>query len=425
MDKQKKILIFIIVLAFVFRMAPFFILSYPIENDAKQYDDIGWQLASNFSYSRDGIEPTLERPPGYPFFLAFFYFILGHYPSVVTLLQIILSVVAVYIIYLIAELLFANKNISLLAAAATAVYPMFIYYNLFLYSENFAVFSCLLFAYFLFLGFRSDKKIYIFLSGLFFIIFILTKPLFAPILVLIPLFLFINRSIIPLKHSIFLFFLPVVVLWGSWIARNYVVFSKPLPFGIGLGPIAFVGASPSYNAVWPGYEEISRAVPNPGLPAVEYDNLLKQKAIEQARENPEAFVKLFFMKLEKFFVVVQDLSGSAIYKKGAASESMAGIIFPSMFFIYKYFKIIFSAFFIFGAALLVKESIVKINYPAVFLAVISVYSLFAHSLLYVDERYHLPTFPFHIILAFYGIFFVYKKIIALNFWNTNLCQEKF
>lgn len=404
MSKGNKILIVILAAAFLLRFIPSLILHYPIENDASQYNDIGWQLADKSSYSREGITPTIIRPPGYPVFLALVYSIFGHNTQVVIFLQILISTLAVYLVYLIAELIWQKKTQSLIAAGLAAIYPIFIYYNLFLYSENFALLACLLFIYFLFKVLASGGKSYYFLlSGLFFVALMLTKPLFAPILILPIILLILYRKQVKISRALVLFLLPVLLLWGGWIARNYLVFSKPIPFGIGLGPIIYVGNNLAYNAVWPGYEEINKVVPA-NLSAMEYDDFLKKLALEEIKQNPGAAVKLFFIKAGKYLSVLRDISQNVLYKRAIGDSLVLNAIFSAIFIFIKFFKIIISLFFIFGVFWAVKELLVKRkNYFIVFLALIAMYGLIAHAALYVDERYHLVTFPLHLIIAVYAI----------------------
>lgn len=410
MSKENKILMFIVAVAFLLRLAPIFFLHYPVINDAAAYNDIGWNLAGHFSYSRDGITPTIERPPGYPVVLAGVYFIFGHNVLAVLVMQIIISALSVYLIYLLARF-FTEEKWALVCAGVAAIYPMFIYYNLFLYSENWAIFSCLLFLLFLFKGLK-EKRGWLVLSSLFFISFLLTKPLFAPVLGLVLVLFIVMRKQVPVKYSIVLFLLPVILVWGVWIGRNYAVFHKPIPFGIGLGPVLFVGNYPAFNGVWPeNYSEVIKAANlSANLPEIEQDNFLKQKAMEQIKQHPADFIGLTFLKIEKYLVFVKNFSGSVIYKEGSGK---AAVVFSAIFVVYVFYKAVISLLFLAGSGIILWEWKKTKNYLIMFLLLMAWYAILAHALIYVDERYHLPTFALHILVAA-----IAGRVIINRFTNT-------
>jgi len=408
MIRTKKILIVILVTAFLLRIIPALIFNYPVINDAVAYDDIGKNLASHFSYSRDGSTPSIERPPGYPVFLALLYFVFGHNVQVVIFIQVLLSVLSVYLLYLLAKI-FLREISALFCALLAAIYPMFIYYNLFLYSENLAIFTCLLFLYTLFIGLKENNKFYIVISGFSFVIFMLTKPLFAPLLLLIFGLLFLYRKDFNLKYTISLFFLPIVLVWGAWILRNNLVFQQPIPFGIGLGPVLFVGNHPNFNGVWPqDYGEINKLAPANGLSSVEYDNFLKAKAIDQIKKEPTQTIRLFFVKLINYFSVVQDLSQSKIYKQGGGLSIVA---FQLLFLFYKFYKVFISILSIIGTVIILWKLKKNKNFFQLFILMLIWYAALVHALIYVDERYHLPVFALHLILSIYTLEYVYIFII--------------
>lgn len=420
MIKSKKILLIILAFALLSRLLPALIFHYPVINDAAAYDDIGKNLAQHFSYSRDGVTPTIERPPGYPVFLAVIYFVFGHNVQAVIFSQVLISVLSVYLLYLLSKF-FLKEMSALICAGLVSVYPMFIYYNLFLYSENFAIFTCLLFLYYLFAGLKQNNRIYIFISGLSFIFFILTKPLFAPIILLVLTLFFLYKKNMDLKHQVLLFLLPVVLVWGVWILRNNLVFHKPIPFGIGLGPVLFVGNYPDFNGVWPqDYGEINKIAPPGNLSNMEYDDYLKAKAVSQMEKEPVQTARLFFIKLVKYFFVVQDLSQSKIYKQDATSSA---IVFQLLFIVYKLYKILTSFFLVVGSVVIFNKIKENRNLFLLLILMSVWYGAVAHSLIYVDERYHLPMFSLQVILSVYALEFICAYLIKRNFSVINYLSK--
>ncbi|NTW21961.1 glycosyltransferase family 39 protein [Candidatus Falkowbacteria bacterium] len=406
---KNKLLLTIIALAFIIRLVPMFFLSYPVENDAPQYRDLGISLAEHLQYSRDGINPSIERPPGYPVFLAVLYKFFGQGKQMVIFFQVLLSTLTVWLTFWLSRLLTGKDKTALWAAALVALYPLFIYYNLFLYSETYAVVLFLLSLIFLLKGAKSNDRRMFFWSGLAFVFFFLTKPIFAPAGALYVAFVWLALPRGAALKSLALFMLPIVLVWGAWIGRNYKAFGTPLPFGVGLGPVLFGGNYPEFKAVWPGYDVVTKIAPPGNMSQIEYDAYLKSLAFKSIKENPGTTAKLFAYKAGKFLSTVRDFKEMVMFRGGSKNAFLLDVVFPILFQAYKYSKIILSLLFLAGSALVLRRFKDKESHPMILVATVSAFSLLAHSMLYVDERYHLTTFPLHVILAIYAFELIRNK----------------
>ncbi len=407
MAREKKFLIAILAFAFFIRLVPSLILRYPPQNDALQYDNIGWQLATHLNYSYDGAKPTIIRPPAYPVFLALIYGIAGHSIDLVVFVQVLLSVLAVWLVYSLALDFSGSGTAGLVAATLAAIYPLFIYYNLFLYSENLAITAMLVFVLCLIRGVDRNSWPALTGSGLAFAVLVLTKPLFAPVLLLAFWYLWQRER--PLVAGLAAFLLPVVIIIGAWTVRNYAVFHVISPFGVGLGRVLYVGNNPAWGALWPSEQEINAAVPGlGGLDDIKYDNVLKQKGIAEIRQAPLATVKLFFIKAVKYLWFVQPLGRSEIFRQGAAGWKAQ--LFTLIFYYYIALKAVISVMFLVGLSFFAAGKKLFSNQPAAWLlAAIAAYALAAHAVLFVDERYHLPAFPLHLIFASAAAVWLFDK----------------
>jgi len=164
------------------------------------------------------------RMPGYSFFLGIFWLIIGNWDSVypvVALVQMILDVVAIWLVYKTAMNVFNHKTTALISSSLYAFYPFIIVWNPVCYSESVSVF--LMIASLYFLTKKTNKSIFI--SGVFLGVGILFRP---QLLFLVPLFsiavIFISKKTIPI--SLVLFIMAITITYGLWPIRNYLLHKK-------------------------------------------------------------------------------------------------------------------------------------------------------------------------------------------------------
>jgi len=105
----------------------------PLHRDGAHYDAIAQSLAAGRGFQEGGT-PTAFRPPGYPFFLAFVYSLLGRDFLLVQVIQALTgAVTATLISYLGWQV--GGKQVGFLAGMGAAVHPYLIYFTPWLVSE--------------------------------------------------------------------------------------------------------------------------------------------------------------------------------------------------------------------------------------------------------------------------------------------------
>jgi 4-amino-4-deoxy-L-arabinose transferase-like glycosyltransferase len=136
-----------------------------VYGDALEYDTIAVNLAAGHGFAMTPGVPTPIRGPGYPFFLALLYGLLGHSPAAALLAQALLGALLCPVVFDIALRLF-NCRTALLSAWLTALFPVLAVYTGLLLTETlFTLFLALTVAAFV----RSEggeRPGPLFLSGL-------------------------------------------------------------------------------------------------------------------------------------------------------------------------------------------------------------------------------------------------------------------
>jgi 4-amino-4-deoxy-L-arabinose transferase-like glycosyltransferase len=263
----------------------------PLISDEKEYDQLGYNIATEGSYSYEG-RPTAYRPVGYPALVGLVYFVAGHQPVIVKLFQAVLDAIVPLILYLL--LSGFSERSRLLAAAFWAFYPPAILYSNFLLSETGFTFLLAL-SILLFLRLDVQTKGLAFLIGLLFGMLALMKPSFLLFLALLPLIFFAAR--LPLRRPWWIA-LGALLLVAPWAVRNSLTFGDTtlsLNGGINL----LIGNNPNatgaYNVGFP--EDILKGART----EVDADRRAFQYATHYILSMPGSFVVNGVKKLAHLF----------------------------------------------------------------------------------------------------------------------------
>lgn len=190
------------------------------------YDTIALNLVRHGEYSIYLGKPTAVREPFYPFLLAALYLIFGSSPAVGLALNVVLGMLACWMIYCLTDRLFKNKCIALIALAAACFYPEWIYCGASFYREPLLV--MLLSAWAWLWVARGDQESFVsyILMGLLFGLISLTR---SPMIVLGGAFVLITAYRLPRRvwlKTIGAFLLCGTLIQVPWIIRNYCLLGR-------------------------------------------------------------------------------------------------------------------------------------------------------------------------------------------------------
>ena len=207
--------------------------------DSKEYDALGWSLASGRGFGIDEV-PSTYRAPGYPFFLSIIYVLFGHSYAAVKIIQSLIGSLTCLFVFLIGERLF-TKRVGVIAAGVAAVYPYLVVYTGVLLSETLFVFLSMGFLYLLvrlspaFTWWQAGS------AGLLLGAMNLTRP----VILLFPIFLFFwgwarfgTKVKAAILTGVVLGSMCLVVL--PWTLRNYLV----------TGSFVLIAAHPIWGALY-------------------------------------------------------------------------------------------------------------------------------------------------------------------------------
>lgn len=195
-------------------------------SDTPSYERPALNLLNGHGFSRfetPPFTPDVHRTPGYPSFLALTYFLFGHTPQVVILLQVLMGVGVCVVTFLVGKELYGNRTGFVAALILTFDIPSIVYTSKLLTDIPFGllyIISCFFFILFL----KTEHRVHLACSGIFLSLAVLTRP--------IALYFFIPSSgILLMKYRIYgykraiislvIFLLCSNILVAGWIYRNY------------------------------------------------------------------------------------------------------------------------------------------------------------------------------------------------------------
>jgi 4-amino-4-deoxy-L-arabinose transferase-like glycosyltransferase len=235
--RSVPVLLCILALALVLRLVVFLVFVLPNPSrltqnvDAKGYERLALNLlhGNGFSASeREPFAPEFLRTPGYPFFVAGVYSLVGVQPVAIALIQILLDIGSVIVVYYIATTT-GSRAIALLAAGARALDPSAVALSNSLMSETlfvFLVLLSLLFTHRLFVA-RNFSFAPAFWLGTVAAGCAIVRPVGMYYGLLIAVFLFIvfwNKVPKPVLMKFSLSYVLIFILMlCPWVIRNYTL----------------------------------------------------------------------------------------------------------------------------------------------------------------------------------------------------------
>ena len=279
-----------------------------------------WHLASTIgrgdSYDYNSPHARVFRTPGYPILLSPLFLVTEQPPVwAARLIGVLLGVISIFLLWLLARKLFDDST-PVAAAWIAAFYPGAISISILVLAE--ALFVPLMLAQFLcwLMAFRSPKiwswAVLSLLSGIFFGAACLTRPswlLFVPFLLVGGLVFFGRRK---RQVSTLAMVVPgcVLVMFPWWV-RNYEVTGRFVLTSLQTGTSLYDGWNPeatgaSNMAFAPKMKAASlKEWKLAGRPEREFEfafnEQMKKRAFEWARENPGRVAELAWIKLKRIW----------------------------------------------------------------------------------------------------------------------------
>ena len=304
--KNNRTLVFILLGVFVVSLAYSFYFRARVEVDARAYDRIAWNLAQGYGY-RELLDGPLEEDnaimrvgPGYEIFLAVLYFIFGHSYEVVWVVHALLRTLSVLLIFLLAQNIFKEKFIGLVAALLVGFSPDLITINGLLMAETLGVLLITLTVYFFFLCFRNPTNFWFIVAlglSLGGAVMVRTPALFL----IFPILFYLGKE----KKYKYGFVLLVTIgfLFTPWIVRNYFVYHTFVPtnlaYGVDLASGNHLGATGELEP----YVTNDRYLQQYGL--VKGSQMLTREALYFIVTNPLEFFKLTIYRISIYFSFVR------------------------------------------------------------------------------------------------------------------------
>jgi 4-amino-4-deoxy-L-arabinose transferase-like glycosyltransferase len=379
---DRKILLILFFASFLIRLV--FILTlesrFYFDDEFEYYRMVENFLAGRGLIAGEGIKGF--RPPLYPLFLSFLYFLKFNLTAI-RIVQCIISAFTVCFIYLAGKNLFSLR-IGLWSGLIASVYPFFIFYNGFLLTETLFVFLTVITVYSFVTV--SNKTLPSAKTGIFLGLAGLCRPTMQMYLPISFLHIIAEKSgfYVRMKKIILItvFFIMTI---SPWVIRNYVVFNAFVP-GTTMGGWVFWEGNNPYSDGGP-----CRYFPeNVGqVEEIKRDKVLFQKTVEVIKENPSRFIWLLQNKFKRFWNIVPNASEFTKPLYRAISVMSFGIMMP---------------FFILGFFLSVGNR--KVQYIHSLIVFFTVF----HMIFLASIRYRVSLEPFYIILAVYGFFWLVERL---------------
>ncbi len=368
-----------------------------VQDDAISYVTIANNLLNGNGYVfNPGDTPTAWRAPGYPVLLYVVWELFWESETIARLANALLWMSTSYITYLY-SVRTIGKEYAVVASLSVGLYPTFLGMSGLLWSESLFIFLFMLF-HLLFWKLNRDSRIVsLLLCGVVLGFSILTKSTAVVMFPVIVAFSLLKNSHVSFKQATLIAIVGVLVM-GCWTARNYYLHDHLILVESNMGYNLYVGSRPDTPIPF-AWQKMDTArqdaryrelVAQANYAEAEEDNLLKQEAFTQMRENPGRTLalsigKLFDFWLPDFFIAMNARSGSY----GEFYRSLWPVILA----------VTMSSFLIVSIlALRYVWSHRKEAHVLYTVLVVATYTM-PHMLVYGASRYHMPLMPLIIVLA--------------------------
>lgn len=234
--KHIAVLIFLLGFAnslmYTFLIYPRIADTFNVVLDSDGYGALGRGLVHNgaLSYYPDN-EPTVNRGPLYPAFIALLLYLSPSNASgfeIVQLAQCILNGLITLYVYLISKRLW-NSNIAAITACISAFHPIIIWYSSRIWVETLSTFLFTVLSFTLLLLCEKPTKVRAAFCGSVLGITVLCKQTFLPFLFVIPIVMIVYHSTKFKFQHIFIIVCMTLLIVAPWSYRNYLLSGEVIP----------------------------------------------------------------------------------------------------------------------------------------------------------------------------------------------------
>jgi len=373
---KDKPLMTILIFALVVRIVVFLFYPDQLFPDATAYRTIGKEIFAGETITNNiymPLYPMITYATGGGFFQI--------------LLDIIISVLSVWLIFALSFQIFNVRLAALFSAAIAAIYPHFIFYSLSGLTETLFAFLILLA---LILLYRKD----FFLGGCVLALSLLVRPTFDflnPVLIILFISFVHALGIRSVVKYLGLFFISYVVIMSPWWLHQYEKYDEFVRLSLGDGIILYSGNNP-LNLSGGGIvgDDVDMSSFGKEQNPIIKNNMMKDAAFSYIVENPGRFIELAGLKFVRFWRLWPHTSSYQQWYIVAASILSYGLVlFCSIGFICKnaryYIKTLLPIFSIF------------------------LYLTIVHMITIGSIRYRFPLEPFLVIFSGYFMVDVVKN----------------
>jgi hypothetical protein len=418
--KTNRTIFFILLFFLLLRIAVAVFVPNIWTDDSVGYNTYAKKILENRPWLTDTDFAGAERPPFYPVFIAAIYFIFGKENYIaVYIVQAFFNVLTCFIIYKFSQKL-VNEIVATLALIWSGFYGFYLFYVKFLMRETLIVFLITTFFYYLYLYFesksRKSAKFGVILICYFLLIHTDERYLFyLPCLVF--LFIFYQPVTIGLRN--YLIFLSItIIMMVPWTIRNWITYDRFILIDAYTTDLYLENNFFYYVAKDLGLFKSTdpRRIVSDSGPTEEERKLVKQGMNPAQRSEDELEVirediypatsqikRMWYYTIELW----RPLRLSADYYpypyatfngKWSLRHNMFSLIFYG----------ILLPFMLIGFYFLFKEK----NRARFFLLFPILIQTLLHSLSWGIYRYRVPVDAFIIIIAFYGLYRCYRKVVC-------------
>lgn len=273
--------------------------------DECNYDSIAKNLLAGKGYSMgyDADPPTtMYRMPGYPFFIAGIYSVVGPNPTAVRTAQALVDILACLIIYRFVLAMRRRPREALLVAAAYMLHPLFWVHTAMLYADSLSIPFFILAVLVFYNGIeKANWRSYAW-SGILLGIGTLMRPTYVviPLAMLIILLILQPKQIARSVALTAVCSAALVLMLTPWIVRNYCVYHKFLPTVPAAGFNLYAGAGPKNGETINSIDQLPPTHPvrqeAMRIDESDWNSLFFREGIKLIKSDPGNYARLLVRK---------------------------------------------------------------------------------------------------------------------------------